>query len=52
MLASAMDGLIEQFQLEALRDGGDPIDPEVIENFRALRSRLQTHAGYTQPSKG
>lgn len=52
-LCSAMDVQIEQFQMEALRDGGDPLDPEIIENFRALRARLQRHAGYNpRPRKG
>lgn len=50
-LASAMDALIEQFQTEALRDGGSPEDPDIIESFVELRARLYAHAGYTPKPK-
>lgn len=51
-LADAMDHLIKDFQLTALEDGGDPVDPDVIENFVQLRARLLAFCGYTKGLRG
>lgn len=47
-LTNAMDAMIKQFQEESLRDGGEPEDPGIIDQFRELRVRLYVHAGYDE----
>lgn len=51
-LASGLDALIEEFQMESLRDGGSPEDPDVIESFVDLRARLRAFCGFTKGLRG